>query len=251
MGFLSSLFSGAKNLFGGMGNMFGGGAQQAMQPSFAKPSGKANMLASIGGPNQSMPKQSSGGGAGNLMNSLFPGGTAQGLAGLALPFFGNMMAPKSPKTPDFSTLPSVQAFQSFRPGQSVSPEYQTMLQNNVDRVRQKRIKDLQQVYHSARPGTDYLSDTNYQSDLAELERGVQTQMSDDLARAEGTFSSQEQERLSEIAQMDIYSIMAQTGLDAQEANDFKEMFSNMGNMLLTNATKKPDDLSSLMSLFGR
>ena len=75
-------------------------------------------------------------------------------------------------------------------------------------------------------------------------------MTDELAKAEATFSGQEQEKLAQLAQMDIYSIMAQTGLEAQEAQQFKEMFSNVGNMFLTNATRDPNDMSSLMRLFG-
>jgi len=79
---------------------------------------------------------------------------------------------------------------------------------------------------------------------------VQDNLTDELAKAEGQFSQQEQQRLSELAQMDIYKIMADTGLSAQEAQQFKEMFSNVGNTFLTNATRNPNDLSSIMSLFG-
>jgi len=225
---MGSLFGGQGGMSQGMGNLFGGGQQT--QPFTQQPS-------------VSQPKQ---GGGMNMLNSMFPGGTGQGIAGMAIPAIGNMFGKKSPKVPDINSLQSVQAFNNFKPGNSVSPEYQTMLNNNVNRLRDQRIRDLQATYRSARPGTDYITDTNYQRDLAEIERGVQGQMSDDLAKAEGTFSSQEQEKLSQIAQMDIYSIMMQTGLDAQEANDFKQMFSNVGNMFLTNATRKPDESNALL-----
>ena len=253
MDFLSGLFGGIKNLFGGagkavsgLGGMFGGGGGA---PSFAKPSGQSNMLSAIGGPNQFMPKQGGGmsgmGGFGGILDSIFPGGKAQGLGGLAIPAIGNMFAPKV-SMPDISQRQSVKALESFRPGQSVSPEYQEMLQRNTGRLRDQRLKQLQRVYKTARPGTDYTTDTNYQRDLAEIERGVQEQLGDSLASAEGQFSQQEQSRLENLAQMDVYSIMAQTGLDAQEANDFKQMFSNAGNIFLTSATKKPGyDFSSL------
>lgn len=239
MDFFNSIGNFIQPLISGIGNLFGGG-QKAPQYGAGK----------IGPPTQNQsffPGQQSGGM--DWMSSLFPGGKAQGIAGIAAPLFGNMFAPKSPKIPDINQLGSVQAMKNFRPGKSVSPEYQGMLQNNVNRLRDKRIKDLQSVYHSSRPGTDYLTDTNYQSDLAEIERGVQDQLSDDLAQAEGTFSGQEQERLGQLAQMDIWSIMAQTGLDAQEANDFKQMFSNVGNMFLTNATRNPNDTNQLMEMF--
>lgn len=226
-----------------MGHMTSPTATQAPSTAMASfPSGLGNMGHQPVKPND---KKST-----NWLDSLFPGGKESGIAGLAIPAIGNMFAPKSPEIPDFGGLSSVQAMQNFRPGNSVSPEYNTMLTNNTNRLRDKRLQDLQATYRSARPGTDYLTDTNYQRDAAEIERQVQTQMSDDLAKAEGTFSAQEQERLSQLAQMDIYSIMAQTGMDAQEANDFKQMFSNVGNMFLTNATKKPNQFEDMMSMFG-
>ncbi len=178
----------------------------------------------------------------SFLDNIFPGGSTQGIAGMAIPAIGNMFAPKSPKIPDLNALSGVQAFQNFRPGNSMSPEYKTMLNNNTDRLRDKRVQDLQATYRSARPGTDYLTDTNYQRDLAEIERQVQSQSADDLAKAEGTFSAQEQERLSTLANMEIFEIMQQTGLDAKEADDFKQMFSNYGNMFLTNATKKSNPM---------
>ena len=274
MGFLSNIFGGIGNLIGGasksLGSLFGGGGGaggnliQGISSLFGG-GGSPQPPSPTPGSYSQMSKQSlmnspyqpgSGFTMGNnssskpkgFLDSLFPGGVGQGLLGIGIPAIGDMFAPKTPNILDINSLQSVQAMQQFSPGKSVSPEYQGMLQNNVNRLRDKRVRDLQATYRSARPGTDYLTDTNYQRDLAEVERQVQGQLSDDLARAEGVFSSQEQERLSEIAQMDIYSIMAQTGLGAQEANDFKEMFSNMGNMLLTNATKKPG--MDLMSLFG-
>ena len=246
MDFLSNIFSGLGNFIKPVMSMFsggGGGGSQISTPSFAKPTGQSNMLSAIGGPNQFMPKQS--GGSSGFLDSLFPGGKAQGIAGMAAPLIGNMFAPKT-QLPDISQSQNVKALQAFRPGQSVSPEYQEMLQRNTGRLRDERLKQLQRVYKTARPGTDYTTDTNYQRDLAEIERGVQEQLGDSLASAEGQFSQQEQSRLESLAQMDVYSIMAQTGLDAQEANDFKQMFSNAGNIFLTSATKKPGyDFSSL------
>lgn len=250
-----------QNLFGGGMNpldIFGGGGgggkkppgMPSIQPIGAKSIPRMGAMSPFtsGNTGSMFPEAPEGNKKKGWLDSLFPGGTAPGLLGLGLPAIGNMFGPKSPKVPDINSLGSVQALQNFRPGQSVSPEYKNMLGQNNDRLRNQRIKDLQAVYHSARPGTDYLSDTAYQRDLAEIERQVQEQSASDLASAEATFSSQELERLSQIAEMDIYSIMAQTGLEAEEANSFKEMFSNLGNTFLTNATRQPG--GDLMSLFG-
>lgn len=245
-----------QNIFGGItkgiGNIFGGGQKQQPQ---AIPQTQRLSVGSLwnspyqkGAANMPAPKPSGGT---DWMSQIFPGGKAAGIAGLAAPAIGNMFASKSPNIPNIGGLESVQAMKNFRPGQSISPQYQQMIQNNVGQLRDQRKRELQALYHNARPGTDYLTDTNYQRDLALLEQGVQNNLTDELTRAEATFSSQEQDRLSQIAQMDIYQIMAQTGLDAQEANDFKQMFSNVGNMFLTNATRNPNDMSNLMKLFGK
>ena len=251
MNWLTNLFGGigkaaqgaGQSIMGGIGNLFGGGQQQ--QPQYG--AGKIGPAPQGQFTTPPIAPSTSGGGT-DWMSSLFPGGKAAGIAGLAAPAIGNLFAPKAPKIPDIRSLGSVQAMQNFRPGQSVSPAYQEMIQGNVGKLRDKRIQDLQALYHNARPGTDYLTDTNYQRDLALLETGVQDDLTNELTKAEGQFSSQEQDRLSQLAQLDVYTIMAQTGLEAQEAQQFKEMFSNVGNMFLTNATKKPG--YDFASLFG-
>ena len=258
MGFLSNLFGGLGSALSGAGSSIMSGLGNLAKPIMSMFSGGSGGGSPIGGGNSTygpknvpvgFPANAAKGGSG-IANSLFPGGVGQGIAGIGMPFLGDMFAPKSPKIPKFGDLESVQAMQSFKPGKSVSPEYQQMLQRNTQQLRDTKVRELQALYHNARPGTDYLTDSNYQRDLAKVDQDIQTNMSDDLARAEATFSSQEQDRLSQLAQMDIYSIMAQTGLEAQEAQDFKEMFSNIGNTFLTNATRNPNDMSSLMSMFG-
>jgi len=176
-----------------------------------------------------------------LMEQSFPGGAMQGMLGLGIPAIGNMFAPKVKDIPDASSLASVQALQNFRPGNSMSPEYRTMLQHETDRMKDQKVKELQALYRNARPGTDYLTDTNYQSDLSRINRETEEVMADNLARAEGQFSCEEQQRLSQLAQLDIFQIMQQTGLSAQEADNFKQSFSDVGNIFLTNATRTPDN----------
>lgn len=256
MGFLNNIFQGLGSMFGGagssimsgLGSLFGGGGQSA-QPSFAKPasggSGAQNMFSAIGGANQSMPKQSSGGM--DFMKGLFPGGVGQGIAGIGIPAIGNMFAPK-PKMPDLTKTAGYQNLSNFKSGNSLSQGYKDSLYNQANRGREQRKRELDQIYHSARPGTDYTTDTNYLRDIGNLDRGFQEQLTDDLAKAEMGASGQEEEHLARLAALDEAQIMMETGLSFQEANDFKQMFSNVGNMFLTNATKKPG--FDLASLFG-
>jgi len=157
-----------KNLFSGAGGIsamtpFFGGKSQA-QPSISLPmigAATGQRLGAQSGPGISMPGTTPGFNTQgpeekkkNWLDDLFPGGTASGIAGLAAPALGNMFAPKVKDIPDFNSLSSVQAMQNFRPGNSVSPEYQQMIQNNVGQLREQRIRDLQSLYHNARPGTD-------------------------------------------------------------------------------------------------
>lgn len=228
-----------KNIFNGIGSMFGGGSGSSnMQStmggpnSFSKGAGAASQWGASGGNIGKGVSPTSYGGGTDWMSSLFPGGKAQGVAGMALPAIGNMFAPKT-KTPDFSNLSSVQALQNFKPGNSVSPEYQQMLQNNTNVLRTQKKRELDALYHSARPGTDYTTDTNYQRDLGLMDKSIQDNMSNSLASAEGQFSSQEQSRLTDLAQLDISSLMMHTGLDFQEAQQFKQMFGQAGGMFLT------------------
>lgn len=250
MGSLGSLGSGLMNMFGGgaglgsLGSLLGGGGSKPPATSgYSQPNGYGQLSKQslMGSPYQMNVPKSSGS---SFMNSMFPGGSTQGILGMMAPLLGDLFAPKKNKMPDINSLGSVQALRNFRPGNSVSTQYQSMLKHNTDQLREQKVRELQALYHNARPGTDYLTDSNYQRDLASLDKGVQDNLTDELAKAEGTFSSQEQERLSEIAKMDVYSIMMQTGLDSQEAQQFKDMFSNVGNMFLTNATRNP------MSYFG-
>ena len=258
----------AKNYIGGSNpfNMFGGGKTQSA-PATSIPSFSGSKQAMLPAPamiGMAAPSMRAGmdnttnpdaktkkSGFGGILEQLFPGGTGAGIAGLAIPAIGDMFAPKVGGVPDINSLSSVQAMQNFRPGNSMSPEYKAMLQHENDRTRETKVRELQALYHNARPGTDYLTDSNYQRDVANLDRELQSNMADNLARGEATFSQQEQDRLSQIAQMDIYGIMAQTGLDVQEANDFKQMFSNVGNMFLTNATKKPDDNEAMKQFIAK
>jgi len=230
-------------MMGAMGSAPRSGMMQSSSPNTVTP----------GFSNTSNPDAKPSGkksGFGGILEQLFPGGTASGVAGLAIPAIGDMFSPKVGGIPDVNSLSSVQAMQNFRPGTSMSPEYKAMLQRENDRMRETKVRELQALYHNARPGTDYLTDSNYQRDVANLDRELSTNMADNLARGEATFSQQEQDRLSQIAQMDIYNIMAQTGLDVQEANDFKQMFSNVGNMFLTNATKQKEDPDALRQMLA-
>ena len=246
VGQLGKAGSGAMNMFQGAGQM------GSPKPATSMPSANSYSMPLSGALGQSggmgpfssaatssvadsVPEKSS---KKNWMDDLFPGGQTQGIAGLAAPLMGDLFAPKSPNIPDINSLSSVQALQGFKPGNSTSPEYQQMIQRNVGQLREQKVRELQALYHNARPGTDYLTDSNYQRDLALLDQGIQNNLTDELTKAEATFSSQEQERLSQIANMDIYSIIMQTGLDAQEAQQFKEMFSNVGNTFLTGATRQ-------------
>ena len=257
MGFLNNIFQGLGSMFGGagssimsglgsLGKMFGGGGQSGGVGNIAQ-----SLMGGGGGGGQMQPSTSkvSGGsnqsGGNNFMQGLFPGGVGQGVAGMAIPAIGNMFAPK-PKMPDLTQTQGYKNLANFKSGNTLSQGYKDSLYNQSNRAREQRKRELDQIYHSARPGTDYTTDTNYQRDIANLDRGFQDQLADDLSEAEFKSSGQEQDRLTQLAQLDEAQIMMETGLSFQEANDFKQMFGNIGNMFLTSATRNPNqfDLAS-------
>jgi hypothetical protein len=191
-----------------------------------------------------------------LLDSIFPGGKSSGMAGLASMAAGQLFAPKTPKVPNFTDLSSVKALQSFQPTnfKPMDPNLESSINRGLDIEHGRQLKQLQDVYRNARPGTDYTTDSAYQRDLNNLNSSQALNRSDSMAKANVQWmqtqlqaSQQEMSKLSEIAQTDIAGIMAQLGMSAQEAENFKKMFSDVGTMFLNKGINKNQ---SILDLFG-
>ena len=133
---------------------------------------------------------------------------------------------------------------------------------DLDRSRLMDIKRLEGLYASARPGTDYTTDTQYKQDLAGIERNYAESKSNVVANrtrgAEDAFnvnqyrnvqsalgaSDQQMAQLAQLAQLDVEQIMTQLQLDYASALNFKQVFQNIGGQLLLSGLGAASPFSS-------
>ena len=247
MGFLGSLFQNFGKTFGGIGkstgNLFSG---------FSSPSSGRQVATAMGRPvtyGQTMPsKQFQGtqsqGGMSNLFANLFNPSTQTGQIGLGLAsnLFGQFAGPKTPKMPDIGNIPSVQAMRQFNPTsfKPLDPNLESAVNRGLDIEHEQQKKNLRDIYKTARPGTDYTTDSAYQRDLANLQRNQSLSRADALAEANSNWmrtqigaNEQEFSRLQQLANYDIESIMTKLGLDYAGAQKFKDTFSEIGDEFLS------------------
>jgi len=139
----------------------------------------------------------------------------------------------------------------------MSQNYDPLSQPEIDaslrqlNLEQTRAEDqVRDLYRNLRPGTDPSSDNAFRRDLQEVQDQFARAKSDTVAtRTRDTKSNFDQQRLAQIqtslgaseqdmqqliqiAQMDVERIMAQLGLDVQQAQLFKQTFLDLGSALL-------------------
>ncbi len=229
---------GARQAYGNtvpMAQQFGGGAlsHSPYQPGAGtfNPGGGAGRNTSSG--------VQQGGGA-NFMGNMFGGGAGGNIgAGAGIMGLGQLMGGHT-KIPSFNT-PQVQAFQQFNPQnfQTINPAMQKSIQDTLNIQNEQQTRNLRDVYKSARPGTDYTTDSAYQRDIANLQRNQGMTGADAMAQAQAQFNQQQlqanqqqQQQLGDLAQLSIGEIMAHTGMQAAEAQQLKNMFSGVGGMFI-------------------
>lgn len=169
-------------------------------------------------------------------------------AGAGINLAGNMFAPKV-NVPNIKDSSNYQALQNFKGGK-LPPDVEDMIRRNHAKLADEEQRKMDALYHSARPGTDLLTDSSYIRDNTNLHAGLEERLMDDLAKAGMQYSGQEQDRLSSLANADVAQIMLETGMSAQEAEQFKNSFSNIGSMLMQNAMPQQYGMDWLAKLFG-
>lgn len=196
--------------------------------------------------------------------------------GLAVSALGNFFAPEV-EAPDFSGITG--RLEDRVTGDIASPyrelgagELQRIIETPAqtppetaftmgdiynDEQLQKDLQNFDNYWKRIRPGADYQNDSEYQAQRAEIiERARERRTA---ARDELTFQyqmQQEQQKYNaakdllnlddaqmryymQIAQLEIAQIMAQLGLDAGRAQQIKELFGNMGRLLIPQQTVVP------------
>lgn len=188
---------------------------------------------------------------------------------------GNLFAPKV-ETPDFSSLPGVQAWQRagstgianpevyglgigqlknfLNTDATVGEDVQNALLHQRDqdyqKLREQRIRD----WKMSNPGAALEGNSAFAKDMADFDmRNVQDRDAlrtanqyqfSNLAgnqklasmQAALNLNNQQMEQLAQLAQLDIYQIMMQTGITMEEASQIKQLFANIGEGMLKGGT---------------
>ena len=197
---------------------------------------------------------------GGLAKKAFASPVGKGLAvGAGLGLVGDALAPK-PQAPDFGSLPDVQKLRQSIGGQGLSPLGQLGQQQLSARLSspfggleqgvESSIRDtfsqqrrnLISQFKAIRPNADLTTDSAYRQALFELDQqeaqaigtaketsfqNFQNTRTQDIAQALGV-DQQTVETLAALANAEIATIMAQLGVDAAEAQQFKQTWSNLG-----------------------
>lgn len=246
MGLFNSIGKGIGNLFSGGSKAPAGTKTIYSQSGAPMSSVRPESLAGFIGPKTA---QMAGSAGGNWLSKMFGKDTnvPQMAAGAGINALGQFMAPKV-KTPNFNSSPALQQLSNFEynklPGNA-----EEAINRNLDIQFDSELRNLRNVYKNVRPGTDYTTDSAYQRDLANLQRQQTLNRADALAGPQLQYAQADQQRLQALAEADISQIMLETGMSAQEAEQFKQSFSNVGNMMMRDATGQ-NDWADIMKLFG-
>ena len=195
MDFLSNLFGGAKNLFGGMSG--------GLESMFGK---NAQGQSNVNGP-----------------------GLLGGLAS-----FGMGQTVKQPQLGSFNT-PQMQAYQNYQPGNinNLSPEARQALNYNLAPQEDQMRRQLRNTYAQAQPGADLANNGAYLRDYGYNEQNISNNRNSAYMGAVNQIDQQKMQQLGDMAQMSVQEIVAKYGISAQQAQQMKQMYGNIGGMFMT------------------
>ena len=172
------------------------------------------------------------------------------LLGTGIGGVGQMLGNRQrPEIPELGQIPGVQSFRSEVTNQlgplreKLGGLSNTPLPSNIEspirRQFERSRKNLYGQFAAFKPGVSLAGDSDFRQAMADLDQ----QEAESVANAQFSFqgnerenilaslgvSTQELSQLQQLAQLDIDTIMARTGLQAQDANQLKEMFGNLGS----------------------
>ena len=170
-------------------------------------------------------------------------------AGTAL--FGQVAGPKRPEIPELGQLPGVQRFgqESLSQLSGLTSRFQNLpnqalpeaLASPIRRNFELQRRQFTSQFKAFRPGADLATDTEYARGMNEIsqreaEATAQSQLSFQGEQRQNLLGElgvdqQQAQVLQQLAQLDIDTIMARTGLAAADAAQFKEVFGNLGGAI--------------------
>ena len=135
------------------------------------------------------------------------------------------------------------------------------LNRQYDLAQEQELKQIDSMYKSLRPGTDPLTDSSYQQDIAKVrdryatlradsQAGAQRQISNDfaaqrvqqIAQANG-ISSQQMQQLATLSQYDLDRQLSQLNIDYQDKSTLRNYLLQLGGNIAASGYQQP-------SLFG-
>lgn len=159
------------------------------------------------------------------------------LGGGAMALLGNR-AGGGAHLPDMSNLASVQAFKNFDLRGNLNqldPGLEAAINRDFDQMDQQEQHDFQARWKNIRPGADIESDSVYKRDYQNLIADQQQRRADAMAKYRFDYvktqlgiNELEAQRLQQLAQLDVDTISFNTGLDAQQSMQLKQMFYGTG-----------------------
>ena len=191
------------------------------------------------------PQTQAGGGLGASLGNMGMQLLQQGGQGLLSKFMGSATqgGGNGSRLPDMGGLESVQAFKNFdlRGGiNELDPALAQSINADFDQMDQQELKEFQSRWKNIRPGADIESDSVYKRDYQNLLADQQQRRADamskyrfDYVKTQLGINELEAQRLQTLAQLDVDTISMNTGLDAMEAMQLKQMFTGVGTNMLS------------------
>lgn len=193
------------------------------------------------------------------------------LPGVATSFMGNLFAPKV-TAPDLSGIRSDLASRIGEggspaydlgfgeasrilnaPTQDVPDEVFAASERSIDEGLADNLTNLRNTFKALNPTANVENNSAFVEQKQRLERDAELAKANLRAQVSFDYVNQQMARrvqtmqtvlnldqaqfdqYAQLAQLDVYELMMKTGIDAQTATEFKQLFGNIGQVLLQNA----------------
>lgn len=163
-------------------------------------------------------------------------------AGLGAGILGiGQLLNKDVNLPDFWQDRGVQDLYNFgnQAQHPMDPNVEAAMQRTLDIQNEQQLRNLRDVYKNARPGGDYLNDSAYQRDLANLQRKTSLNNADAMAQAQFKSNDQQIGVKSNLAEGSVGQGRAQALLDTQKNTNQNKLFGDLGSAFITGSMQKP------------
>ena len=191
--------------------------------------------------------QQAGGAGTSPLRQLIGGGTA---------VLGQFAGPK-PTAFDPSQGMNVQELtQRIQSGKLVdlTPDQESAIVSQIQERKEIAIQSLKDRFKALRPGSDIENDSQFRSAVAELEAEFESQSALELLRMKLGLSQQQTENISQLANLDVFTLAREAQISEEEAAQFKQLMADLGIGIATGFGSTVDqnqgfDLSNLSRIF--